>query len=34
MTLLVLHHNATPPRRLSIGQKLDVYAKFFGIKPV
>ena len=33
VTLLVLAHNAEGPRRLSIGEKLDVYAKVFGIKP-
>lgn len=34
LTILALHHNAGPPPRLSIGQKLDVYAKVFGIKGV
>jgi len=34
VTLLVLHHNAGPPRRPSIGEKLDVYAKVFGLKAV
>ncbi len=34
VTLVVLHHNAAPSPRLSIGQKLDVYARFFGLKPV
>ncbi len=34
ITLVVLHHNAAPSPRLSIGQKLDVYARFFGLKPV
>lgn len=33
VTLLILHHNAGGPRRLSIGEKLDVYAKVFGLKP-
>lgn len=33
-TLLVLHHNGGPSRRMSVGEKLDVYAKVFGIKPV
>lgn len=32
LTLIVLHHNAAPSPRLSIGEKLDVYAKFFGLK--
>jgi serine phosphatase RsbU (regulator of sigma subunit) len=31
-TLLVLHHNAGPSPRLSIAQKLDVYAKVFGLR--
>ena len=34
VTLLVLHHNGGPPRRPSIGEKLDVYAKVFGLKTV
>ena len=34
VTLIVLHHRATGPRRLSVGQKVDVYAKVFGLKPV
>jgi sigma-B regulation protein RsbU (phosphoserine phosphatase) len=34
VTLLVLHHNAGPPRKASIVEKLDVYAKVFGIKTV
>jgi serine phosphatase RsbU (regulator of sigma subunit) len=34
VTLLLLHHNAGGPRRLSVGQKLDVYAKVFGLKKV
>jgi phosphoserine phosphatase RsbU/P len=32
VTLLLLHHNAGPPRKPSIGEKLDVYAKVFGLK--
>ena len=34
VTVLVVHHNAEPTPRLSIGQKLDVYAKVFGLKAV
>ena len=34
MTVLALHHNASPTPRMSVVQKLDVYAKFFGLKPV
>ena len=34
VTLLVLRHNGQAPARLSVGQKLDVYAKLFGIRPV
>jgi phosphoserine phosphatase RsbU/P len=34
MTLVVLHHNAAPPPRLSLTQKADVYAKVFGLKRV
>ncbi len=34
VTLLVLHHNGGPPRRPSIGEKLDIYAKVFGLKAV
>jgi len=34
VTLLILHHNGGPPRRPSIGEKLDVYAKVFGLKSV
>lgn len=34
LTLIVLRHTAAPPPRLSIPQKLDVYAKVFGLKPV
>ena len=33
VTLLVLAHNAEGPRRRSLGEKLDVYAKVFGLKP-
>jgi phosphoserine phosphatase RsbU/P len=33
-TFLMLHHNAANPGRLSIRQKLDVYAKVFGLKRV
>jgi serine phosphatase RsbU (regulator of sigma subunit) len=31
-TLVALRHNAQGPRRLSIGEKVDVYAKVFGLK--
>ena len=34
VTLLVLHHNGGPPRKPSIGEKLDIYAKVFGLKSV
>ena len=34
MTLIVIHHNAADSPRLSLAQKLDVYAKVFGLKPV
>ncbi len=34
VTLLVLQHNGGPPRRLSIAEKLEVYARVFGLKPV
>ena len=34
VTLLVLHHNGGPPRKPSIGEKLDIYAKVFGLKNV
>jgi phosphoserine phosphatase RsbU/P len=33
-TLLVFFHNDGGARRLSVGEKLDVYAKVFGLKPV
>jgi serine phosphatase RsbU (regulator of sigma subunit) len=32
VTLMVLRHNGEGPRRLSLGEKLDVYAKVFGMK--
>ncbi len=32
VTLVVLNHNAKPQRRPGLAEKLDVYAKFFGIK--
>ena len=31
-TVVVLRHNATGPKSLSVGEKLDVYAKVFGLK--
>ncbi len=34
VTVLVLHHNARPPKKLSFGEKLDVYARVFKLKPV
>jgi phosphoserine phosphatase RsbU/P len=34
VTLLVMHHNAGPLRHPSIGEKLEVYAKVFGLKSV
>jgi serine phosphatase RsbU (regulator of sigma subunit) len=34
VTLLALHHNGSPPKRLSLGEKFDVYAKVFGLKSV
>jgi serine phosphatase RsbU (regulator of sigma subunit) len=34
LTLIVLHHSASGPRRLSVRQKVDVYAKIFGLKHV
>ena len=34
VTLLCLSHNGGPPHRLSIGEKVDVYAKVFGLKSV
>jgi serine phosphatase RsbU (regulator of sigma subunit) len=33
-TFLLLFHRAYHPKRLSIGEKIDVYAKVFGLKPV
>ena len=34
VTLVVLHHDASASPRLTLGQKLDVYAKVFGLKSV
>ena len=34
VTMIVLRHNATGRRRLSVAQKVEVYAKVFGLKPV
>jgi serine phosphatase RsbU (regulator of sigma subunit) len=34
ITLVVLHHNAAASPRLSLAQKVDVYAKVFGLKAV
>jgi phosphoserine phosphatase RsbU/P len=34
VTLIVIHHNASPTPRLSLSQKVDVYAKVFGLKSV
>jgi serine phosphatase RsbU (regulator of sigma subunit) len=34
VTMVVLHHNAAGSPRLSLGQKVDVYAKVFGLKRV
>ena len=34
VTILALHHNATGPRPPKLPERLDVYAKFFGLKPV
>ncbi len=34
LTLLTLYHNGGPTPRLSLGEKLDVYAKVFGLKAV
>lgn len=31
-TVLILHHNASGPKHMSVGEKLDVYAKVFGLK--
>ncbi len=33
-TLIVVRHTAEGPRKLSLGEKLDVYGKVFGLKPV
>ncbi len=33
-TLIVIHHNAAASPRMSLAQKLDVYAKVFGLKHV
>ncbi len=34
VTLLVLRHTAEGPKRLTAGEKLDVYARVFGLKSV
>jgi phosphoserine phosphatase RsbU/P len=34
VTLVVLHHDASASPRLSVAEKLDVYAKVFRLKPV
>ena len=34
VTLVILNHNASPTPRLSLGEKVDVYAKVFGLKSV
>lgn len=34
LTLLILHHHGGPPRRAGPAEKLAVYAKVFGLKPV
>jgi hypothetical protein len=34
VTVFVLYHNAGPTPRVSVGQKLDVYARAFGLKAV
>jgi phosphoserine phosphatase RsbU/P len=34
VTLIVLHHNGSASPRLSVAQKVDVYAKVFRLKPV
>jgi phosphoserine phosphatase RsbU/P len=34
VTLVILHHNASATPRLSLGEKVDVYAKVFGLKAV
>jgi serine phosphatase RsbU (regulator of sigma subunit) len=33
-TFLLLHHNASGPKHLSLAEKLDVYAKVFGLRKV
>jgi hypothetical protein len=32
VTLVALTHNGSGPRRPSLGEKIDVYAKVFGLK--
>lgn len=34
VTLVILHHNASPSPRLTVGEKLDVYARVLGLKAV
>jgi sigma-B regulation protein RsbU (phosphoserine phosphatase) len=34
VTMIVLHHNGSGQRRLSVSEKVDVYAKVFGLKSV
>jgi serine phosphatase RsbU (regulator of sigma subunit) len=34
LTYMLIHHNGSNPKRLSLTQKLDVYAKVFGLKSV
>jgi phosphoserine phosphatase RsbU/P len=34
LTLIVIHHNAAPSPKLTVAEKLDVYAKVFGMKKV
>jgi serine phosphatase RsbU (regulator of sigma subunit) len=34
VTLVLLNHNASPSPRLSLLEKVDVYAKVFGLKAV
>ena len=34
VTLVVVHHNASSTPRLSLGEKVDVYAKVFGLRTV
>ena len=34
VTLLVLRHNAAPPRKPGVAERLEVYAKVFGLKGV